>query len=84
MQRLIVSYANKNNYYEYFQTSVRLVLTVQEFLECDDANPPHPPIFVTEYRLKGQSDVTLLDFFTFLMRQGILHHQRRAIKVSLA
>lgn len=52
--------------------------------ESDDANPPHAPISVTEYRPKGQSDVTLLFFFTFLIRQGILHHQRRAIKVSLA
>lgn len=52
--------------------------------ESDDANPPHPPISVTEYRPKGQSDVTLLVFFTFLIRQGILHHQQRAIKVPLA
>lgn len=52
--------------------------------ESDDANPAHPLIFVTEYGLKGQSDVTLLVFLTFLIRQGILHHERRAIKVSLA
>lgn len=51
--------------------------------ESDDANPAHPLIFVTEYGLKGQSDVTLLVFLTFLIRQGILHHERRAIKVSL-
>lgn len=52
--------------------------------ESDDANPAHPLIFVTEYGLKGQSDVTLLVFLTFLIRQRILHHERRAIKVSLA
>lgn len=61
-----------------------LIFDALDIWGINDANRSHPPISVTEYTPKGQNDVPLLVFFTFLIRQGVLHHQQRAIKVSLA